>query len=67
MRLNLTTESEKQLMDQYAKLTGFVDSLTVLKALKEKGLFTAILSNGSGEMLTTVVDSNGLMPTSIRS
>ena len=62
MRLNLTTESEKQLMDQYAKLTGFVDSLTVLKALKEKGLFTAILSNGSGEMLTTVVDSNGLMP-----
>ena len=62
MGLNLTPEYEKRLMDQYAKLTGFEDSLTVLKAIKEKGLFTAILSNGSREMLTTVVDSNGLTP-----
>lgn len=47
-------------MDQYAKLTGFDDSLSVLKAIKEKGISTAILSNGSREMLTTVVESNGL-------
>jgi len=62
MGLNLTAEYEKQLMDQYAKLTGFADSLSVLKAIKEKGISTAILSNGSREMLATVVESNGLKP-----
>jgi len=60
MGLNLTSDYEKQLMEQYAKLTGFDDSLTVLQAIKEKGIFTAILSNGSKEMLATVVESNGL-------
>ena len=62
MNLNLTSEYEKQLMDQYAKLTSFKESLIVLKTIKEKGLSTAILSNGSREMLATVVDSNGLKP-----
>lgn len=60
--LNLTEQSEKRLMDQYAKLIGFQDSLSVLKAIKEKGIATAILSNGSKEMLATVVESNGLKP-----
>jgi 2-haloacid dehalogenase len=49
-------------LDQYAKLTSFEDSLTVVKTIKEKGLSTAILSNGSREMLATVVESNGLKP-----
>ena len=49
-------------MDQYAKLTGFADSLDVLRAIKSKGLSTAILSNGSREMLSTVVTANGLTP-----
>jgi len=49
-------------MDQYAKLTGFEDSLKVLKAIKEKGISTAILSNGSREMLAAVVESNKLQP-----
>jgi 2-haloacid dehalogenase len=62
MELNLTPDYEKRLMDQYAKLTGFEDSLTVVKAIKEKGISTAILSNGSREMLATVVESNGLKP-----
>ena len=62
MGLNLTTESEKRLMAQYAKLTSFEDSLKVLKTIKEKGIFTAILSNGSREMLETVVESNKLQP-----
>jgi len=35
MNLNLTPEYEKRLMDQYAKLTSFEDSLTVLKTIKE--------------------------------
>ena len=62
MDLELSAANEKRLMDQYAKLTGFADSLSVLKAIKEKGIATAILSNGSREMLTTVVESNGLKP-----
>ena len=60
--LPLSEQYEKRLMDQYAKLTGFEDSLTVLQAIKEKDISTAILSNGSREMLATVVDSNGLKP-----
>ena len=62
MGLGLTPEYEKRLMDQYAKLTGFEDSLHVLKTIKQKGIATAILSNGSKEMLNTVVQSNGLGP-----
>ena len=62
MGLHLTGESEKRLMDQYAKLNGFDDSLAVLKAIKEKGIATAILSNGNRDMLATVVASNGLTP-----
>jgi len=60
MNLSLTLEYEKRLMDQYAKLTSFEDSLAVLKTIKEKTIFTAILSNGNKDMLATVVDSNGL-------
>ena len=62
MALPLTTENEKRLMDQYAKLTAFEDSRSVLMALKQQGMSTAILSNGSREMLATVVESNGLKP-----
>jgi 2-haloacid dehalogenase len=60
MNLNLSPDYEKRLMDQYAKLTGFEDSLQVLKTIKNKDIATAILSNGSREMLATVVESNGL-------
>jgi 2-haloacid dehalogenase len=62
MGLNLSAEAEKRLMDQYAKLTGFGDSLSVLQSIKQKNISTAILSNGSREMLATVVESNGLKP-----
>ena len=62
MKLALDEAGEKRLMDQYAKLTAFDDSLTTLKKLKEKNISTAILSNGSREMLSTVVESNGLRP-----
>ena len=62
MSLGLSSSNEKRLMDQYAKLTGFDDSLKVLQTIKDKGMATAILSNGSKEMLATVVESNGLKP-----
>lgn len=58
--LVLSAEDEKRLMDQYAKLTSFADSLEVLQEIKSRGISTAILSNGSREMLATVVESNGL-------
>jgi 2-haloacid dehalogenase len=60
--LPLGAGDEQRLMDQYAKLTGFPDSLNVLRSIKNQGLSTAILSNGSREMLSTVVTANGLMP-----
>jgi len=60
MGLELSSENEKRLMDQYAKLTSFQDSLEVLKQIQSQGIATAILSNGSREMLSTVVESNGL-------
>ncbi|MBU3613323.1 haloacid dehalogenase type II [Polynucleobacter sp. Latsch14-2] len=62
MGLELTPQGEKRLMEQYARLTSFEDSLSVLKKIKERGIATAILSNGSREMLSTVVESNGLKP-----
>lgn len=62
MGLELSPINEKRLLDQYAKLTSFQDSLTVLKNIHEKGIATAILSNGSRDMLNTVVASNGLTP-----
>lgn len=62
MDLKLTMECEQRLMNQYAKLTGFKDSLIVLKAIKDKGMSTAILSNGSREMLASAVENSGLKP-----
>ena len=62
MGLLLTAENERLLMGQYAKLTGFEDGLQVLKTIKKRGISTAILSNGSREMLATVVQSNGMQP-----
>lgn len=62
MDLELSKANEQRLMDQYAKLTSFEDSLRVLKTIKEKNIATAILSNGSKDMLATVVESNGLKP-----
>lgn len=62
LALPLDTVAEQRLMDQYAKLTGFPDSLEVLRSIKSQGLSTAILSNGSREMLSTVAAANGLSP-----
>ena len=62
MGLELSAANEKRLMDQYAKLISFEDSLTTLQEIKRRGISTAILSNGSREMLTTAVDSNGVKP-----
>lgn len=62
MGLNLTPDYEKQIMDQYVKLPSFEDALSVLKSIKKQGIPTAILSNGTSEMLSKLLDVNGLKP-----
>lgn len=51
---------EDALMDQYARLSAFAENLQVLQALRERGLATAILSNGSADMLRSAVHSAGM-------
>ena len=60
LKLELTTENEDTLMGQYAHLTAFPENLAVLEVLKAKGLATAILSNGSPDMLDSAVTSAGM-------
>ena len=61
-RLKLDRESGQveKLMQQYAHLTPFKENLAVLQKIKAMGLTTAILSNGSVDMLTSAVKSAGM-------
>lgn len=58
--LQHTQANEDALMAQYAKLTAFPENLNVLKRLRERGIATAILSNGSPDMLESAVRSAGM-------
>ena len=55
-----TTANEDALMAQYAQLTAFPENLGVLQTLRQRGVATAILSNGSPEMLQSAVRSAGM-------
>ncbi|MBU6468977.1 MAG: haloacid dehalogenase type II [Betaproteobacteria bacterium] len=59
LSLVLTSEQEAKLMEVYNHLVPFPENLSVLKTLKEKKIHTAILSNGSREMLDKVVKAAG--------
>jgi len=48
---------KRQLLDAYFKLDAFPDARTALRALREKGHKTGILSNGSPAMLQGAVDA----------
>ena len=50
----------RRLMTSYKTLDAYPDALDVLTALKRRGLATAILSNGSPDMLTPAVEHAGL-------
>jgi 2-haloacid dehalogenase len=52
--------NEEALMGQYAKLKAFPENLGVLLQLKERGITSAILSNGSRAMLDSAVQSAGM-------
>ena len=47
-------------MAQYARLQPFEENRAVLSRIKARGLITAILSNGSVDMLASAVRSAGL-------
>jgi 2-haloacid dehalogenase len=49
-----------KLLDAYFQLRAFPDARTTLRALKEKGHKTGILSNGSPKMLEAAVEAAGL-------
>jgi 2-haloacid dehalogenase len=58
-RLKLERQSGQveKLMQQYAHLMPFPENLAVLQKIKSMGLTTAILSNGSVDMLASAVNS----------
>lgn len=60
--LALPSVREQQFMNQYRALSTFPETRDVLKALKERGVCTGILSNGDPEMLAVAVRSAGLEP-----
>ena len=50
----------QKLLDLYFKLDAYPEVPAMLKTLKDAGLKTAILSNGSPEMLKAAVDNAGI-------
>lgn len=60
LALDLTPASEERLMNQYRHLSAFPENREVLKALKDRGVATGILSNGDPSMLGVAVRSAGL-------
>lgn len=54
------TQLREDLMNAYLKLACFDEVIDVLQALKQKGIKTAILSNGSPAMLEGAVENSGI-------
>jgi 2-haloacid dehalogenase len=60
LKLDLTADKKKQLMDAYLSLAAFPDVKPGLEALKKHGLRLAILSNGEPRMLEAAAKSAGI-------
>jgi 2-haloacid dehalogenase len=60
LKLDRSGSVVENLMRQYAHLAPFPENLSVLESLKKAGLATAILSNGSPEMLESAVANAGM-------
>jgi 2-haloacid dehalogenase len=60
LALDLSVESEQQLMNQYRHLSAFPENKEVLQTLKARGIVTGILSNGDPAMLAVAIKSAGL-------
>ena len=59
LKLNPASAADA-LLAQYARLQAFPENLAVLEGLKKAGLITAILSNGSPQMLDSAVANAGM-------
>ncbi|MGH8633454.1 MAG: haloacid dehalogenase type II [Burkholderiales bacterium] len=60
LKLDLTPDKRKRLMDSYLSLASFPDVKPGLEALKKLGLPLAILSNGEPRMLEAAAKSAGI-------
>ena len=60
-KLDRKAGAVEALMRQYANLAPFPENLAVLERLKKAGLTTAILSNGSPQMLESAVVNAGMV------
>lgn len=60
LKLDRTSGQVEKLLQQHAQLNPFKENLAVLQKIKSMGLTTAILSNGSMDMLTSAVKSAGM-------
>jgi 2-haloacid dehalogenase len=60
LKVDLTADKKKQLMDAYLSLAAFPDVKPGLEALKQQGLQLAILSNGEPKMLEVAAKSAGI-------
>lgn len=58
--LDAAPDKVSALMQQYTRLTAFPENLGVLQQLKASGMTTAILSNGSPDMLGSAVAAAGM-------
>ncbi len=55
LKLDLTEERQRRLLNVYSSLAAYPENRAVLQALKDRGIKTAILSNGNTEMLNVAV------------
>jgi 2-haloacid dehalogenase len=62
LKLPMSDENRRQLMDAYLALRAFPDVRPGLEALKNRGVRLAILSNGEPKMLKAEVESAGIAP-----
>jgi 2-haloacid dehalogenase len=60
LKVDLTTDNKKQLMEAYLSLAAFPDVKPGLEALKKQGVKLAILSNGNPKMLEAAAKSAGI-------
>ena len=60
LKLDLTPEKRKRLMESYLSLAAFPDVKPGLEALKKQGVKLAILSNGEPRMLEAAAKSAGI-------
>lgn len=56
----LAPDLRADLLDAYERLDAYPDALPALAAIRASGARTAILSNGSPDMLQSAVDASGL-------